>query len=184
MHRITVVAVVALAVASRPAVAQKGIPASVAAAEAEGAAFPRHAAPSSVAPDFARPFAGTTSRKCVTPSATGNDAGGQVRSGEFIIRGLFAGRFGPRAETPGKVFWLPLHDPLDYPNALLVRAGHVGHPEDGFRQAVADWGYPGRGHEHEGGFPSLVTFPSAGAWVVVATAGDDWGCFVIAVAPK
>lgn len=184
MRRFSVAAVVALVMTPHPAVAQKGIPSSSAAAEAEGAAFPRHAAPPNVAPDFGRPFTGTVERKCVTPSQTGNDAGGQVRSGEFVIRGLFAGRFGPRAETPGKVFWLPLHDPLDYPSALLIRAGRVGHPEDGFRQAIADWGYPGRGHEHEGGFPSAVTFPSAGTWVVVATSGNDWGCFVITVAPK
>lgn len=179
-----VVAVLALVVTSHHAVAQKGIPSSTAAAEVEGAAFPKHAAPPSVAPDFARPFTGTAERKCVTPSAEGNDAGGQLRSGEFIVRGRFAGRFGPRAQTGSKIFWLPLHDPLDYPNALLIRAGRIGHPEDGFRQAIADWGYPGRGHEHEGGFPSVVTFPSAGTWVVIATSGNDWGCFIMTVAPK
>jgi len=96
MRRFSVAAVVALVMTPHPAVAQKGIPSSSAAAEAEGAAFPRHAAPPNVAPDFGRPFTGTVERKCVTPSATGNDAGGQVRSGEFIIRGLFAGRFGQK----------------------------------------------------------------------------------------
>ena len=30
--------------------------------------------------------------------------------------------------------------------------------------------------------PSTVFFPSAGQWLVVATAKDDWGCFVLDVA--
>jgi hypothetical protein len=184
MRQISVAAAMMLSVAVHPALAQMGIPTSVAAAETEGAAIPTHAAPASVAPDFARPFAGTASRKCVTPSATGNDTGGQLRSGEFIVRGRFAGPYGLRAERGGKFYWVPLHNPMDYPNALLIRAERIGHPDDAFRQAVADWAYPGRGHLHEGGFPSIVTFPSAGTWVVVTTAGDDWGCFVITVAPK
>ena len=184
MRYVSVAAAVMVAVAAHTALAQMGIPSSVAAAEAEGAAFPRGAAPSIVAPDSARPFAGTETRKCVTPSATGNDTGGQLRSGEFIVRGYFAGRNGARAQHASKFLWVPLHDPLDYPNALLVRAERIGHPEDAFRQAVADWAYPGRDHKREGSFPSLVTFPSAGTWVVIATAGNDWGCFLVTVAPE
>lgn len=184
MRRISVAAAVMLVIAVHPALAQKGIPSSIAAAEAEGAAFPQHAAPPNVAPDFARTFAGTAARKCVAPSATGDDTGGQVRSGEFIVRGRFAGRFGPRAQTGSKIYWIPMHNPLDYPNALLIRGNRIGHPDDAFRLAVADWAYPGRGYEHEGGFPSVVTFSAPGTWVVVATAGNDWGCFVMTVAPE
>jgi hypothetical protein len=184
MRHVNVVAAVMLSLAACPAAAQMGIPASVAAAEAEGAALPRRAAPAPVAPDFTRPSGGTAARKCVAPSASDADASGQLRSGEFLVRGRFVGRFGLQALKASKIYWMPLHDPLDYPNALLIRATRIGHPDDAFRLAVADWAYPGHGHERDSGFPSLVTFPSPGTWLVLATMGDDWGCFLFPVAPE
>jgi hypothetical protein len=34
------------------------------------------------------------------------------------------------------------------------------------------------------GYPSLVSFPKAGQWLVIATAGDDWGCLVVDVVER
>ncbi len=177
------VAAIMLSLAARWSAGQKGIPTSVAAAEAEGAAFPRGAAPTFVSINFSHPFDGTAERKCVAPSATEGQSE-QLRSGEILIRGQFVGEWGPEARRTNKFLWIPVHNPFEFPNALLLRAARIGHPEDAFRVAIADWGYEGRGHERESGFPSGVALPKAGSWMIIATAGDDWGCFLFSVATR
>jgi hypothetical protein len=142
-----------------------------------------------VSPEFARPLSGTVERRCVAPPPTGpGDPGSELplRSGEFLVRGGWAGEHGGLMATrPNKFSWLPVHNPLDHPNALLIRAARVGHPdEDALREATSYWGYPGHGREHEGAFMNGIIFPKAGTWLVVATAGSDWGCFLFRVASR
>jgi hypothetical protein len=183
MLRMNLVAVLALSLAVQSSAAQRGFPISVAAAEAEGAAFPRGAKPVNVPAVFSMPFAGSAERKCVTPRADDDDTP-QLRSGDFIVRGRFVGEWGPHAKRANKFWWAPTHNPFEFPNALLLRATRLGHPDDAFRLAIADWAYPRRGYERESGFPSGVGFPKAGNWIVIATSGDDWGCFLISVGPE
>jgi len=76
-----------------------------------------------------------------------------------------------------KVFWLPLHTPADIRETLRLRATRIGQPSDSIRIRVPAAGTPGAPRS-AAGFPSGVTFPEAGQWVVVATAGSDWGCFL------
>jgi hypothetical protein len=35
----------------------------------------------------------------------------------------------------------------------------------------------------EVGYPSDFHFRSAGKWLMVATSGSDWGCFLLTIAP-
>ena len=184
MRRTTMLAItLVLALHAFPSAAQVGIPTSVAEAAADGAAYPRGAAPEHAAADFRRASGGTTERRCVAQYPAGSTADNQLRSGEFIVRGPLVKDKSLVANRPNKIVWMPLHDPVAHPAALLLRASRIGHPGEGFRQAVDYLGYPGRGHEHEFFFVSGTTFPQPGTWVVIATAGDDWGCFLLKVGP-
>lgn len=157
------------------------IPRTVAAAEAEGAAFRREAAPTLVPAMFGGiPYEGSNDRRCVTRAPNDSVPSGSLRSGELIVRTGFTGRWGLRADKPSKVVWFPLDAPSGHvaPGySLLIRAVHIGDPADTLRLTV-----PG---ETRGSFPSLVRFRAPGQWLVVATTGADWGCFVLTVAdPK
>jgi hypothetical protein len=139
------------------------------------------AAPTAVSFAFGRTFGGTTERKCVAPPSSDDSIpGGSLRSGDVIIRGRFAGFWGLRANRDSKILWLPLHNPGEYRDTLLIRAVRIGHAADSLRQSVPDWAWSGP--KTNSGFPSLVRFPAAGTWLVVATAGGDWGCFLLPVA--
>ena len=97
------------------------------------------------------------------------------RSGEFIVR------YGALwANQPAKFLWMPLHDPSDYPDTLLTRAARLGHPSDSLRTWVRYWGWS-KSRENSGYIGGFV-FPSAGTWLVVATPGNDWGCFEFSIA--
>jgi hypothetical protein len=182
--------VVAVLVSSLPHMsAAQRILMTVQAAEAEGAAFPRGATPAAVATDFTSPFAGTAERKCVVPPPDDSLAGSTLRSGEFILRGQFGRTTGPMGYVIGrarKLLWEPLHNPYVYPtrSGLLVRGVRLGHPTDTLRLAVARAAYPGVKLKYtEAGYPSDFRFRSAGQWLMVATSGFDWGCFLLTTAP-
>jgi hypothetical protein len=151
---------------------------SVAAAERDGATFRRSRPDVSTQASLAtRPFAGTTQRKCVDAASAYNIGG--LRSGDIVARGRFGVQAGLRAARASKILWLPLHgraDQLDTP--LLLRTVRLGQPPDSTRQTVARLV---RSHG-EVGYPSSVIFPASGEWLLIATAGDDWGCFVLTVA--
>jgi hypothetical protein len=159
------------------------IAATVADAEAEGAAFPHDPVPA-VLPAAYQPqsYDGSIERRCVRP-VRNSVWPPSLRSGEMIVRGyegLQAGRRG------NKMLWMPLHDPGDHPVSLLIRGVRVGHPSDTLRQTIAAPRVAREvGHYDSFGLPSTVRFPAAGQWVVVADDGDgghDWGCFVLNVA--
>lgn len=85
------------------------IPRTVAAAEAEGAAFRREAAPTLVPAMFGGiPYEGSNDRRCVTRAPNDSVPSGSLRSGELIVRTGFTGRWGLRADKPSKVVWFPL----------------------------------------------------------------------------
>lgn len=187
------VASLAMVLLTAQVVHAQAIPLTVADAEAEGAAFPYGPQQRVVQYMFGGPFGGTSERRC-TPSAP-NDSipGGSLRSGEVIIRSRLTGLWGPHAGHGHKILWMPLHGPADTSRTisfaewrtkaidhapLLIRAVRVGHPADSLRQTVAGL----TGGPRQFGFPSAVTFPSAGQWLVIATTNEDWGCFLLTVA--
>lgn len=155
------------------------IPRTVAAAEAEGASYATFAAPKSAASVFAAPFGGTTERRCVAPPADGLVPGGSLRSGEIIVRGPLVIGTGQREGRGHKLYWMPLHNPADYPDTLLLRAVRLQHPGDTLRLVRPDWGYASRQRRSESGFTSGVTLPADGTWMIVATTRRDWGCFLL-----
>ncbi len=167
----------------------QNIPATVREAEAQGADFAHAAAQVVQQPYFSDfPFGGTAERRCVAAAAYvahTSMPNGSLRSGDFIVQGGFskASWGGFQAVKEQKVLWLPLHGSSSR-IPLVVRAARIDNPADSVRFRVEGLAYEPGSSGRLYGYPSLVSFPSAGQWVIVATAGNDWGCFVLDVAPR
>lgn len=149
---------------------------TIAAAEAEGAAYPRGPARERLATVFVGRSVGTTERKCVDGPTT-KLAVSQIRSGDFVIGGQIGGWRTPLAGKASKIWWAPYHNPLDDSATLVVRGARLGHPGDTIRYKKSDIGYAM--FKSDAFFPSGLFLPRAGSWLLVATAGDDWGCFIL-----
>lgn len=176
MSKVGFVAALAIAATARLASAQS-IPATVQQAEAEGAGF-AHDPPQAVGQSFFTnsPFGGTADRRCA-PGMEQNWAGA-LRSGDFILRGRVQGTL--HAGQQHKLGWFPLHGSASHKPPLVVRAARVGNPADSIHFRID---HITHGGESEWGYPRDVSFPTAGQWLVVATAGNDWGCFLLDVDP-
>jgi hypothetical protein len=168
----------------------QNIPATVREAEAQGADFAHDAPQVAQQPYFGDfPFGGTAERRCVVAAAyvayTTSMPNGSLRSGDFIVRGEFskASWDGFQAVKGYKVVWLPLHGSSLQKPPLVVRAARIGNGADSVRFRVEGLAYSPGPSGRLYGYPSEVSLPSAGQWVIVATAGNDWGCFVLDVAP-
>jgi hypothetical protein len=173
----------------------QNIPATIREAEAQGADFAHDAPQAAQQPYFSDfPSGGTAERRCVVAAAYTaytSMPNGSLRSGDFIVRGAFsdASWGGFQAVKEHKVLWVPLHRSALRKPPLVIRAARVGNPPDSVRFRVEGLAHEGLAHGPDRppplyGYPSEVSFPSAGQWVIVATAGNDWGCFVIHVAPR
>jgi len=141
-----------------------------AAAEREGATYRRAAGPSDAAP-----------RTCALPWFNA-----PVKSGEFTIGGDVSPVLPLTAGRRGKIWWSPIHHSKDMP-PLVLRARNLTTMKDTARitlPGVAYAGTPGsRRPESERTyfFPSGTTLPTAGRWLVIATSGSNWGCFILTV---
>jgi hypothetical protein len=171
----------------------QSIPLTVAEAEGEGASFPHAAPPTVLQSLFVGSFGGTSTRTCAPSPPDESMPGGSLRSGDIIIRSRLTGQWGLHAGRAHKILWAPLHGPSDTSKTvsfaewrkeaihhapLLIRAVRVGHPSDSVRQIVKGL----TGGPREFGFPSEVTFSTAGQWLVIARTDEDWGCFLLRVA--
>ena len=118
------------------------------------------------------PGAGTSERRCVEVPTPG-----PVRSGEFRLTYM---PVRPQAGRPHKIAWSPTDGSpsmslqvrgrlvSDSESALALRTSRIA------RTTGADddtWYF----------FPSMIEFPASGEWVVVATSGANWGCFIFDV---
>lgn len=143
------------------------VAAQIAAAEAQGAAFPRGqgtAAPRTclmVRPD-----------QIVFPTTTGDPAKYSLESGEF-----FSGSISFGWDRTYEIAKLPLIP--SFPDAigggLTVRLTRIDPPGESVQFEV-------RNLANSGGtrlFPTWPTFRTPGKWLIVAAAGVNWGCFVI-----
>ncbi len=154
----------------------------IAAAEREAAAFP-------VATELPRRMKtvftssetqGTAERRCVSGSGPG-----PLRSGQFVIGGELSGKDpqDPRKRVAPKIWWSPLHH--ESKMELLVRARRVETSgEYRFQGNTVAYGSAGPNQDVPVGqreyfFPSGIEFLHSGKWVVIATQGSDWGCFIL-----
>lgn len=211
LHR---AALLCSAVAAMPIVLSKPLPAQsliiprgsseaeiVAAAEADGAAYPRLASPSSASSrwrsadlsarvarlDQTDPHAATQASDAAARRCAVGYEKGPVRSGEFTIGGHLSGSAAMHAGRQGKVWWAPMHYAAEMP-PLVVRGRSLTTPNDTLRYTTTTIVWP----DSPGAlralqparkyfFPSGITVPRPGRWLVIATSGANWGCFILSV---
>lgn len=145
----------------------------IGAAQLEGQAFPRiHERPDDTVP-----------RRCIL----GRGAG-PARSGQFTIGGMLGDDRAMVAGRQGKVWWRPLDGAQNMP-PLVVRGRNLSNLRDTIRFTTSAVAYPvplfSRASVNESKreyfFPSGITIPTSGEWLVVATSGANWGCFILTV---
>jgi hypothetical protein len=151
-------------------------------AEAHGAVFPHDVAPAAVQPVFVQPrLAGSSAeRNCVGSLSDAPLPLGSWRSGEFIIRTVFAGRYGLRAGKGSKVLWMPLHDPGSQRVPLLIRAAQLEHPADTLRLTFSASVRRVRSREFASRVLYAFRHPGARSWS--PRPANDWGCVLLNVA--
>jgi hypothetical protein len=157
----------------------------VQAAQEEGARFPRG---NPQAPPRTFRSMGTASRKCVEfpPNVDSKWVFNHPvsrRSGEFETGAQISAL---KAGQAGKVWWDPLHKPRPTKATLIVRGTRLDQPEITSRFVSSRYAYPvtkdGHAHLEEYAFyPTGFSLPSPGRWLLIATSGDDWGCFIVSV---
>lgn len=141
-------------------------PTTVAAAEAEGAKYPKPDGRAVPARGYGTAF-GPTDRKCVDAETHAAARSGQFVAGTFEDH-IIMGNSGRR-----KVWWAPLQTEIMPP--MLLRAAKTSAPD----KTVA-WTFPSVVHNINGYFFNTeFMFPEAGKWLVVVTSGDNWGCFLL-----
>ena len=180
MRQTIVVAVFTAVAASTAPTARRTDPpirTTIAAAEAEGRVFPHGPALPKPRVRFDKSTTGTDRRECARPNRFAPD----VRAGDFILGGQIGGTLGGPRVGPNKIYWIPLHNPYDYPSTLVARAARLGAPGDTMRFTLTNWAWPVGELKSESFFPSGTIFPRVGTWMVVVTAGDDWGCVIFDV---
>lgn len=175
MWKLSLMVIIGGALAARNAGAQ-AIALTIAQAELEGASVAASdAPPGNISSYFTqRPWGGTSERRCVASAPQDSLPGGSLRSGEFIARSGWTGRWGLQAGKRHKVLWMPLHSNSQDRDTIELRAARLGAPTDTLRQLISK--------DALEGFPSIVEFPRAGDWLVVVRRGVDWGCFKLLVA--
>jgi hypothetical protein len=164
-------------IALRGHLAAQAIPPTIVAAEAEGAAL-RHSPSTAMQSVIAvAPYSGTNKRQCVIAPPDDSLTGGFLRSGDMILRTHFSDRGGIHSGKPHKILWLPLHSASSGQQPLLIRAARINHSSDSIRRVI-----PMPTHSHGAyGYPSSITFPASGEWLVLVSTDTDWGCFVMLV---
>lgn len=167
-----------------PAVPPRG----VAEAEAEARDHPRRTPAQDLPPPFQRAV-GEADRRCVVvePYPTSDllhgelspraQPGAGLRSGEFVAGPLAAyadaWRRDPRTT---KLWWVPLH--TSGLHALTLRAVLLDDPSitRTFTSTIL------ARSDDVLFYPSTLLLPASGRWMLIATAGSNWGCFVMTLA--
>ncbi len=145
---------------------------TVARAEAEGKKWPTVSVPSTQ-PEHSgtRVLFGDAPRSCV-----GAHSIGPLRSGEFLVGGEMGGAVAVKGSVrAAKIWWMPKYPVRN--DSLVVRAALLGSPTDTLRLEMTTWSSSGPG-KGPWAYPSATRLPKTGRWLVVATSGPNWGCFV------
>ncbi len=141
-------------------------------AEAEGKKWPTVSVPSTQPENSqARLLLGAAPRSCV-----GAVSIGPIRSGEFLVGGEIGGAVAVKGSSrAAKVWWMPKFPVRN--DSLVVRAALLGSPADTIRMEMTTWSSSGPS-KGPWAYPSATRLPKSGRWLVVATSGPNWGCFV------
>lgn len=147
----------------------------ISALEARGAQVPAVAVPALRRESFERLTGqGSAERRCVRVSQ-----GRTLRSGDFVLGGETGADHPPRPGRPAKLWWAPL---LASGSMELLVAGTHPASGDTLRLVSDRVAYPGFprvvGENEDWFFPTVLTLEE-GLWVLVATSGDNWGCFLL-----
>jgi hypothetical protein len=147
-------------------------PRTVAEAEAEGAAYPR-ATPVSPS-DPARTCTTIRPDQIVFPTTHGDLAPYRLWSGEFYASAISFG-WGDTYEHAK----MPLQParPDAIGAGLWIRAIRLDQPAEGTTFAASELVRPSTGGPRF--FAGWPIFPTPGKWMLIATAGANWGCFVL-----
>jgi hypothetical protein len=155
----------------RPALASDSVPRSITEAEYQGARYPVVGVSNNPRRSWDSLAGGTKERRCVDV-----DKVSMAQSGDFIA-GPFASYNQNWRTGYGKLIWQPLLVPS--PHApLTVRAAHID--PSGETRVFDGLSITGNGTGTLF-YPTGVHLPTSGRWLMVATAGNNWGCFVITV---
>jgi len=144
---------------------------TVARAEAEGKKWPSVSVPSTQ-PEHSgtRVLFGDAPRTCV-----GAFSIGPLRSGELLVGGEIGGADAVKGSVrAAKVWWMPKYPVRN--DSLVVRAALLGSPSDTMRIVMTTWAWSSQ--KGPWFYPSATRLPKTGRWLVVATSGPNWGCFV------
>jgi hypothetical protein len=157
---------------SRRALTADSVPISIAAAELDGARSSQPSSADSTTAWFLSLTRATAKRQCVEGGRSSD-----AQSGEFVLRGLqeYATRW--RHGNP-KLMWVPAHASSSAPAALIVRATRLDENGD---QVVFTHALDRSTSPPVLGYRTGFNLPSSGRWLLVASAGPNWGCFVFTV---
>jgi hypothetical protein len=171
---------------------------SIAAAEAEGSRWSPRTPIDSVRTYPLGSWGPLPARRCLRSDGTTADGrvvdstARAIRTGDFVVP-----RSAPtlRAGQPYRGIWQPLHDPTFTASGLLVRGARIDSNAgagDTLRFVLLQYVWsagrsprPGvppvmpPGQRPEPYFLDSFTLPSAGTWLLVMTAGEDWGCAIM-----
>ena len=158
----------------RPGVAQDSVARSIREAEARGSRHPRATA-NNIGPAASDNTIGrSTERRCMV---TGAQA---VQSGDFTA-GPFASYNDFWRQGYGKLWWHPSEMGSTVP-VLTVHATRLDQEAESrvFEASEIAWpSGPGASAATSTRFyPTGIRLPSVGRWMLIATAGNNWGCFI------
>jgi hypothetical protein len=159
----------------RPAIPTDSVPTSIQEAEARGERSPR--VERNNVDTLSQDVGGTNQRRCVDVNGINI-----VRSGDFIA-GPFASYSEEWRGGYGKIWWKPSF--VGEPHATLsVTAARLDTIAVGRVFEQSDLAYPTDEWRKRVGaqfYPSGFRVPSTGRWLLVASAGGNWGCFILTV---
>ena len=153
--------------------------AALAIAEAGGRAHPRAERVKRLPPSWnATEWWGAADRRCIEAHGAG-----PVRSGDFIIGGELGRERPIYPRASAKIWWAPFHNAADM-DSLVISGTRLSAPME-VRLAFGQVAYTSAPNsrtplpDREYFFPTGTVIPDWGRWLLVATSGANWGCFIV-----
>ena len=157
----------------RAALPADSVASSVQIADAQGARLPSVPAPElSQYSLLTAQYPGTSDHRCVEVGEAY-----RIRSGDFVVAGFSVYRRVWHTGW-GKLMWMPYHPQPANPGQLVVRATRLDAPAPQwiFEREGGLAHSPGANLDYS--YPSGFYLPTTGRWMLVASAGTNWGCFI------